>query len=75
MNVLETVNLKGFGKKYSGKTRDFYIKNGKRIIISTDRISAFDRILDYIPYKGQVLNLLSVFWFEKTTVSRKNVYG
>ena len=66
MNVLKTVNLKKLGKKYSGKTRDFYIKNGKRIIISTDRISAFDRILDYIPYKGQVLNLMSTFWFGKT---------
>lgn len=66
MNIVKTVNLKGFGKKYSGKTRDFYIKKDKRIIISTDRISAFDKILDYIPYKGQVLNLLSIFWFEKT---------
>ncbi len=66
MNILKTVNLKKLGKKYQGKTRDFYIKKGKRIIISTDRISAFDKILDYIPYKGQVLNLISVFWFNKT---------
>jgi len=66
VNILKTVNLKEFGKKHQGKTRDFYIKNGKRIIISTDRISAFDRILDCIPYKGQVLNLISAFWFDKT---------
>lgn len=66
MNILKTINLKGLGKKQSGKTRDFYIKDGKRIIASTDRISAFDRILDYIPHKGQVLNLLSIFWFDKT---------
>ena len=66
MKIFKTINLKGVGKKYSGKTRDFYITNGKRIIISTDRISAFDKVLDYIPYKGQVLNLLSVFWFDKT---------
>ena len=66
MNVLETVNLKGFGKKYSGKTRDFYIVNDKRIIISTDRISAFDKVLGDIPYKGQVLSQLSSFWFKKT---------
>ena len=66
MNILKTVNLKGFGKKYQGKTRDFYIKNSKRIIVSTDRISAFDKVLDYIPHKGQVLNLLSIFWFDKT---------
>lgn len=66
MNVLETVNLKGLGKKYQGKVRDFYVKNGKRILITTDRQSAFDVILGYIPYKGTVLNLLSQFWFEKT---------
>lgn len=66
MNILKTVDLKGFGKKYSGKTRDFYIIKDRRIIISTDRISAFDKVLDYIPYKGQVLSQLSSFWFEKT---------
>src|SRR3989338_2631646 len=66
MNILKTVNLKHLGKKYQGKTRDFYIKNSKRIIVSTDRISAFDKVLDYIPHKGQVLNLLSIFWFDKT---------
>jgi phosphoribosylaminoimidazole-succinocarboxamide synthase len=66
MKIFKTSKLKGFGKKYSGKTRDFYIKNGKRILISTDRISAFDKIIGYIPNKGQVLNQLSSFWFEKT---------
>lgn len=66
MKILKTVSLKGLGKKYSGKTRDFYIVKDKRIIISTDRISAFDVNLGYIPYKGQVLNLLSAFWFRKT---------
>mgnify|MGYP001605248862 FL=1 len=66
MKILKTISLKGFGKKYSGKTRDFYIKNGKRIIISTDRISAFDKNLGYIPYKGRVLNQISLFWFDKT---------
>lgn len=66
MKILKTISLKGFGKKYSGKTRDFYIKNGKRVIISTDRISAFDKNLGYIPYKGRVLNQISLFWFDKT---------
>lgn len=65
-NVLKTIDLKGFGKKYSGKVRDFYLTDGKRILITTDRISAFDVILGYIPYKGAVLNLLSAFWFDKT---------
>ena len=66
MKIFKTINLKRFGKKYSGKTRDYYIKSGKRIIISTDRISAFDKNLGYIPYKGQVLNQISLFWFDKT---------
>ena len=65
-NVLKTIYLKGFGKKYSGKVRDYYILGDKRILITTDRISAFDVILGYIPYKGAILNLLSAFWFDKT---------
>lgn len=66
MGVLKTVNLKGLGEKHSGKIRDYYILDGKRILITTDRISAFDVILGYIPHKGAVLNLLSAFWFAKT---------
>ena len=50
-----------------GKVRDSYLlPDGKRLIITTDRQSAFDRILAEVPYKGAVLNLLSAFWFEKT---------
>lgn len=66
MNILETVNLTGFGKKMQGKVRDFYILEDKRIIITTDRQSAFDVNLGFIPNKGAVLNLLAGFWFEKT---------
>ncbi|MBI2334476.1 phosphoribosylaminoimidazolesuccinocarboxamide synthase [Candidatus Daviesbacteria bacterium] len=66
MSILKTVNLKGFGKRHSGKVRDFYILTDKRILIATDRISAFDRNLGYIPQKGAVLNLLAAFWFKKT---------
>lgn len=66
-NILSTVNLpKTFGKKYQGKVRDYYVSEKQRIIITTDRQSAFDRILGFIPFKGQVLNQLSAFWFEKT---------
>lgn len=71
--ALKTVDLpKTFGKKHSGKVRDYYIlkdsrgEAGKRIIITTDRQSAFDRILGLIPFKGQVLTELSEFWFKKT---------
>jgi phosphoribosylaminoimidazole-succinocarboxamide synthase len=51
----------------SGKVRDWYdLTNGQRLIVTTDRLSAFDRILARVPYKGQVLNQLSAWWFEQT---------
>ena len=47
--------------------RDWYdLPDGKRLIVTTDRLSAFDRILAAVPYKGQVLNQLSAWWFEQT---------
>ena len=49
-----------------GKVRDWCWSNGNRVLVTTDRISAFDRILGTIPCKGQVLNQLATFWFEKT---------
>lgn len=55
-----------FGKKYKGKVRDVYEINDKLLIVTTDRISAFDRVLTTIPFKGQILQALSTFWFEKT---------
>src|SRR5579863_8540799 len=54
------------GKKYQGKVRDTYDFDHKVILITTDRQSAFDRVLASVPYKGQVLNLTSAWWFEKT---------
>jgi len=53
--------------KASGKVRDWYdLPDGKRLIVTTDRLSAFDRSLAAVPYKGQVLNELSAWWFEQT---------
>ena len=53
--------------KTSGKVRDWYdLPDGQRLIITTDRLSAFDRILACVPYKGQVLNQLSAWWFAQT---------
>lgn len=52
---------------YFGKVRDCYdLLDGTRLLISSDRISAFDRILAVIPWKGQVLTQLARYWFEKT---------
>ncbi|HEU0293139.1 MAG TPA: phosphoribosylaminoimidazolesuccinocarboxamide synthase [Anaerolineales bacterium] len=65
-NALEETNLP-FPIKTTGKVRDWYdLPDGKRLIITTDRLSAFDRILAAVPYKGQVLNQLSAWWFEQT---------
>ena len=63
--VLKTIDLP-LGKKIQGKVRDIYFKDKKRILITTDRQSAFDVILGNIPFKGAVLNQLAAFWFKKT---------
>src|SRR5687767_2661367 len=64
--ALNETNLPLPGKQ-SGKVRDWYdLSDGKRLIVTTDRLSAFDIILAQVPYKGQVLNQLSAWWFEKT---------
>ncbi len=65
-HVLKKIDVPNLGKKLSGKVRDFYVLSDKRIIITTDRQSAFDVILGCIPYKGAVLNQLAAFWFDKT---------
>ena len=53
-------------ERYEGKVRDNFILGNERIIITTDRISAFDRILGAVPFKGQMLNAITSFWFEQT---------
>ncbi len=64
--ALDETNLLLSGRQ-SGKVRDWYdLPNGQRLIITTDRLSAFDRVLARVPYKGQVLNQLSAWWFEQT---------
>jgi phosphoribosylaminoimidazole-succinocarboxamide synthase len=64
-HTLDKTDLK-IGKKYEGKVRDNYIIGDKRLLITTDRISAFDRVLCSLPFKGQVLTQTTAFWFEKT---------
>ena len=54
------------GERVQGKVRDLYLLDGLRMLIATDRFSAFDRVLGAIPYRGQVLNELSAWWFEQT---------
>jgi phosphoribosylaminoimidazole-succinocarboxamide synthase len=50
-----------------GKVRDIYDLGDRLILITTDRQSAFDRVLAQVPFKGQVLNLVSAWWFEQTS--------
>lgn len=64
---LEGPPPRGLGTKYEGKVRDNYVSgDGRRILVTTDRISAFDRVLGTLPFKGQLLNELSAWWFEQT---------
>jgi len=64
---LESIALPRLGVFYGGKVRDNWtLPDGRRVLITTDRISAFDRVLGTIPLKGQVLSQLSAFWFEQT---------
>jgi phosphoribosylaminoimidazole-succinocarboxamide synthase len=64
--ALNETNLRLPGKT-RGKVRDWYdLSEGRRLIVTSDRLSAFDRILMRVPYKGQVLNQLSAWWFDHT---------
>ncbi len=65
-HALAGVDL-ALGERGRGKVRDWYdLPEGRRLLITTDRLSAFDRVLGLVPYKGQVLNQLAAFWFEQT---------
>jgi phosphoribosylaminoimidazole-succinocarboxamide synthase len=64
--TLKGTNFESLGRKYEGKVRDCYITDGRRYIVVTDRISAFDRVLTTLPFKGQVLNGLAAHWFRET---------
>ena len=64
-NTLTKTTLSS-GSKKTGKVRDQYELDNKIALITTDRQSAFDRVLASIPFKGQVLNLTSAWWFDQT---------
>ena len=63
--TLDGSSFESLGERYEGKVRDNYTRDGRRTIIVTDRISAFDWVLPTpIPDKGRVLTQLSTFWFD-----------
>jgi phosphoribosylaminoimidazole-succinocarboxamide synthase len=68
--ALAGVDIPELGEKIQGKVRDIYRRERgdrqERLLITTDRLSAFDRVLGLVPYKGQVLTQLSAFWFQQT---------
>src|SRR6185312_15032661 len=65
--VLDDATIAELPHHYRGKVRDNYdLPDGRRIIIATDRLSAFDRSIAAIPCKGQVLTQTARFWFDHT---------
>jgi len=65
-NTLDKVNLNINGEYYKGKVRDNYFIDDKVVMVTSDRVSAFDHVLGTIPFKGQILNEIALFWFDKT---------
>ncbi len=63
--ALLRTDLPKLGERIEGKVRDIYLQEGRRVLITTDRVSAFDQVLGAIPFKGQVLNQLSAWWFKQ----------
>lgn len=65
-DVLIETDFKNLGERKIGKVRDIYTQKDKITLISTDRHSSFDRIIAHVPFKGEVLNQISLFWFGET---------
>lgn len=65
--TIKDINFEGGINPYIGKVRHCYdTPSGKKMLVTSDRLSAFDRQITTIPFKGQVLTQLSRFWFEQT---------
>ncbi len=66
-NVVKDAAIPELPNHYRGKVRENYdLPDGRRVIIATDRLSAFDIILTALPFKGQVLTQTARYWFEAT---------
>jgi phosphoribosylaminoimidazole-succinocarboxamide synthase len=64
-HTLSQIDLPELGELYRGKVRDNYARGDQIVMITTDRVSAFDHVLGTIPFKGEVLSRLTLFWFDK----------
>ena len=73
MNAITSIELPNIPKFKSGKVREVYDLGDQYLFIASDRISAFDVVMtEGIPNKGHVLNMISKFWFDRTTDVVKN---
>ena len=59
-------DLENLGRHYRGKVRDNYYFDNQILMVTSDRVSAFDHVLGTIPFKGQILSEIASFWFDKT---------
>jgi phosphoribosylaminoimidazole-succinocarboxamide synthase len=64
-HTLRELDLPALGQLYRGKVRDNYTRGDELVMITTDRVSAFDHVLGTIPFKGEVLSRLTLFWFDR----------
>ncbi|MBL8952521.1 MAG: phosphoribosylaminoimidazolesuccinocarboxamide synthase [Myxococcaceae bacterium] len=71
-HTLRSTDFPALGEKYQGKVRDVYRHGDRLVLITTDRLSAFDHVLTTLPFKGDLLNQLAHFWFQKTAHVAKN---
>jgi phosphoribosylaminoimidazole-succinocarboxamide synthase len=65
-HTLSATDFPTLGQRYQGKVRDTYRQGDRLVLITTDRLSAFDHVLTTLPFKGDLLNQLAHFWFQKT---------
>lgn len=65
-DVLMETNFLKIGERKEGKVKDIYTAEDHITFITTDRHPSFDRNIAYIPFKGEILNQISLFWFDKT---------
>ena len=66
MTLLKETHFDFLGNAHAGKVRDIYDRGDTLVLVTTDRHSSFDRIIAHVPWKGQVLNQVSAWWFERT---------
>ncbi|WP_266094986.1 phosphoribosylaminoimidazolesuccinocarboxamide synthase [Microlunatus elymi] len=64
--TLDRTEFGHIGVRHEGKVRDSYVDGDVRTIVTTDRLSAFDRHVGTIPFKGQILNAIANYWFDAT---------